>query len=93
MFDGVRKLIQQWKVTGEIDTAKAFTKIGYMGFSEPLKLCILHLSPVKKTLGSKWPNLLVVDPLDINWRAISSRTTEEVGGLAPQFNPLLSNMN
>lgn len=50
MFDGIRKLIQQWKAIAQIDTAKAFTKIGRMNFSEPPKIYILHLKPVNKTL-------------------------------------------
>lgn len=50
MFDGIRKLIQQWKAIAQIDTAKAFTKIGHMGFFEPLKIYVLHLNPVNKTL-------------------------------------------
>lgn len=50
MFDGIRKLIQQWKAIAQIDTAKAFTKIGHMGFFEPLKIYVFHLNPVNKTL-------------------------------------------
>lgn len=50
MFDGIGKLIQQWKATAQTDTAKAFTKIGHMGIFEALKVYVLHLNPANKTL-------------------------------------------
>ena len=44
--------------------------------------CIQTLSEQNTNIErSRWPNLLVADPFNINLRAVGSRTTEEVGPL------------
>lgn len=51
--------------------------------------CIQTLSEQNTNIErSRWPNLLVADPFNINLRAVGSRTTEEVGPLVPQLDLL-----
>lgn len=51
--------------------------------------CIQTLSEQNTNIErSRWPNLLLADPFNVNLRAVGSRTTEEVGLLVPQLDLL-----
>lgn len=50
-FDGIRKLVQQWKAIAEIDTVQAFSKIGQdFLFRTTEEICLRFELTVNKTL-------------------------------------------
>lgn len=87
--DGIRKLIQQWKVITEIEQ-RHLPKLATWVFLNhwSYSLAFKHSEKNADMVGSRWLNLLVGKSLHSNLRAVSSRITEDFGPLVPHFDPL-----